>query len=54
MFVCEECLKSYKPVFDVGFRSRGPCECCGKVRTCSDIPCTRLELKDKPEGKHCK
>lgn len=42
MFVCEECIKNYDvdDPLDVFLMmgSHGPCEDCGKVRDCYDLP----------------
>lgn len=41
MFYCDECAKLYG--WPIGFcRSLGPCECCKKTRTCSDVPSSQL------------
>lgn len=47
-FVCEECLKE-KYENQPGFvGSKGPCEDCGKVALCYDIPSSRLQPKRTP------
>ncbi len=49
MFICSECLNDdpfYMP------KSYGPCEVCGKVRSCYDIHHSQLpEAKPEPENK---
>ena len=41
MFYCENCRKKNK--WPVSFSvSHGPCEMCGKVGDCFDVPCSQL------------
>lgn len=54
MFICEKCLENYTN-FAISI-SRGPCEDCGKVGNCVDIPSSQLVFKkqnskDIPEQK---
>ncbi len=47
MFFCEECRK--KRGWPEGFRqSYGPCECCGKVAGCWDVPSHALPMPKEP------
>ncbi len=46
MFYCDPCRKENKwPGIMTG--SVGPCEVCGKVRPCYDVPTSVLPKKDK-------
>lgn len=46
MFICEKCLDDCEgaPIeyarvtLEIGRGSRGPCEFCGKVAVCADVP----------------
>lgn len=50
MFYCEACAKKNEwPFRDALSKSHGPCECCGRVRTCADVPSRALpEPKREP------
>ena len=41
MFYCEGCAKKNDWPESI-FKSRGPCEVCGKVCACNDIPSSAL------------
>jgi hypothetical protein len=62
MFVCDECILNYYVHFDDGWsliknpqrftaRSLGPCEDCGKVKSCIDVPHSRYAHKDSVYAK---
>lgn len=43
MFYCDECASKNKwPGYYGMPQSRGPCEVCGKVRPCYDVPSSAL------------
>lgn len=43
MFYCDDCANKNKwPSYYGMSQSRGPCEVCGKVRACYDVPSSAL------------
>ncbi len=52
MFYCDECgTKEGWPTDFYLPMSKGPCECCGKVRGCFDVPSSALPKKTQgPDG----
>lgn len=49
MFYCDECAtKNGYP--ETAFKSQGPCECCGKLRVCNDMPSRLLPMPKKKES----
>lgn len=50
MFYCDDCGdKNQWPMTFSG--SFGPCECCGKVGTCNDVPSRLLPTAKRDEAK---
>lgn len=48
MFYCDACARKNKWPDEFWLpRSRGPCEVCGKVAVCNDVPSTWLSSKRK-------
>ena len=49
MFVCDECAKenNVDNFYMMLFRSYGPCEMCGKTRSCGDVPCHAIGNNDE-------
>ena len=47
MFYCEECAKKNGWPFLAA--SRGPCEVCGRLRNCADIPSKNLPLPKRDD-----
>lgn len=50
MFYCQQCAAERKWPYFYGLpMSRGPCELCGKVRSCADVPSRALpESRKRP------
>lgn len=50
MFVCDNCLPvSLVGVFVIAPKSKGPCEDCGTIAVCSDVPTRTLIQAKEPE-----
>lgn len=52
MFYCDDCAKKCEWPESFG-RSTGPCEICGQVRVCNDLPSSQLPDRKPsrlPEG----
>ena len=50
MFFCDRCAK--RRDWPTSFmKSEGPCEVCGKIRICNDIPSRHLPLPKKYQKK---
>jgi hypothetical protein len=47
MFYCDECRETLG-LPESYFRSRGPCEVCGHVRECNEVPSSQMP---RPRGK---
>jgi hypothetical protein len=51
MFYCDECAEKNGYPQSI-IRSHGPCECCGKIRDCSDVPSSNLLKPEEKLDKH--